>query len=272
MADSPLRDFVYLDADRVRSIAAQLDVPVPAGGADDRAARETLFRAVEPTLVSRPGVLRVAKGFDFQTWRPDTFADGALVVGTGVVRLLDFNWLSLALGGLPAVLKKMSKLEMEALRNSDEGRRMSKTALQQRSQENQVAISRVEEFKADELGEVVRKLYGDVIRVKLRPDPEAQPACVLVASAYVQHFADAPSALAQKYGIDIDAGWTMVGQVNQPNPTAAAQPAGPLPVGNKIEDSFEQIAVLMNNAFRLSTAPLFPSVSVTPLAIYRTVR
>ncbi|HLL89136.1 MAG TPA: hypothetical protein VK324_07520 [Tepidisphaeraceae bacterium] len=267
-----LRDFVYLDADRVRSIAAQLDVPAPVATPDDRAAREKLFLAIEPALVNRPSTLRVGKDFDFATWRPDTFADGAVVVATGVVRLLDFQWLSLALGGLPAVLKKMSKLEMEALRNSDEGRRMSKTAIQQRSQENQVAISKVEEFKADELGDVVRKLYGDVIRVKLRPDPEAQPAAVLVASAYAAHFTDAPAALSQKYGIDIDAGWTMVGQVNQPNPATAAAPSAPLPVGNKIEDSFEQIALLMNNAFRLSTAPAFPCVSVTPLAIYRSTR
>ena len=49
---------------------------------------------------------------------------------------------------------------------------MSKSALQQRSQENQVAISRVEEMKADELGDVVRKLYGDVVRVKVRPSKQ----------------------------------------------------------------------------------------------------
>jgi hypothetical protein len=161
----------------------------------------------------------------------------------------------------------MSKLEMEALRNSDEGRRMSKQQLQQRSQENQVAIAKVEEFKADELGDVVRKLYGDVVRVKVRPSPQAQPAAVLVGSAYARHFYDTPAALSQKYGIEIDAGWTVVGQLNAPN--AAAQ-SMPLPVGNKMEDSFEQIAILMNNAFRLANAPSFPAVSFTPIAVYRT--
>jgi len=39
--------------------------------------------------------------------------------------------------------------------------------------------------------------------------------------------------------------------------------------GNRMEDSFEQIALLMNNAFRLSGAPQFPVISFTPLAIYR---
>ena len=76
------------------------------------------------------------------------------------------------MSGLPAVLKKMSKIEMAALRNSDEGRRMSKSQLQQRSLENQSAIAKVEEFRMDELSEVVRQLYPGVVRVKVRPNTE----------------------------------------------------------------------------------------------------
>ena len=143
---------------------------------------------------------------------------------------------------------------------------MSKSALQQRSQENQVAIGKVEEFRADELGDVVRKLYRDVIRVKVRPSPADHPQAVLVGSAYAEHFYDTPAALSQKYGVEVDAGWTVLGQLNVPNATAAAQP---LPTGNRMEDSFEQIALLMNNAFRMASAPQFPNVSFTPLVIYR---
>jgi hypothetical protein len=92
---------------------------------------------------------------------------------------------------------------------------------------------------------------------------------VLVGSAYAGHFYDSSAALSQKYGVDIDAGWTVVGQLNIPNPTAQSMP---IPTGNRMEDSFEQIALLMNNAFRLSSAPAFPALSFTPVAIYRTAR
>ena len=264
-----LRDYIYLDFPRARSIASQLRIAA-GGDADtaDQPAREALLAQLEPALVARGNVAQVDAAFDFTKWTPDGFADGQFVRATGVVRILDFAWLSAALGGLPAVLKKMSKLEMEALRNSEEGRRLSKTELQRRSQENQVAISKVEEMKADELGDVVRKLYGDIVRVKIRPSPE-QPNAVLVGSAYVEHFYDSPAALSQKYGVEIDAGWTVLGQLNVPN--AAAQ-AMPIPTGNRMEDSFEQIALLMNNAFRLANAPAFPAVSFTPIAIYRTTR
>src|SRR5688500_3215330 len=215
-----LRDYIYLDFERIRSIAAQLRI----GGdtsADGRAARESLLSQIEPALVARGNVAQIDTSFDYSKWTPDGFTDGQFVRASGVVRILDFAWLSDALGGLPAVLRKMSKLEMEALRNSEEGRRMSKTELQRRSQENQVAISRVEEMKADELGDVVRKLYGDIARVKVRPSKE-QPAAVLIGSAYVEHFYDSPAALSQKYGVEIDAGWTVLGQLNVPNPAAQA--------------------------------------------------
>jgi hypothetical protein len=261
-----LRDFIYLDFDRVDSIAAQLRLD--RSQATDRASRESLLAQLEPALVARGNVAQIDHAFDFSRWTPDAFKDGQFVRASGVVRLVDFAWLSAALGGLPAVLKKMSKLEMEALRNSDEGRRMSKTELQRRGQENQVAISRVEEMKADELGEVVTRLYGDVVRVKVRPSNE-HPNAVLVGSAYARHFYDSPAALSQKYGVEIDAGWTVLGQLNVPNPSAAPLP---IPTGNRVEDSFEQIALLMNNAFRLSSAPAFPAVSFTPIAIYRTAR
>jgi hypothetical protein len=269
---STLRDFIYLDPDRTRSLHAQLhpgqssSVPTP-----DRPALEQLFLQIEPNLLSREAALQITPDFDFATWTPETFTDARLIRATGVVRLLDFHWLTLALGGLPAVLKKMSKLEMDALRNSDEGKRMSKQALQQRSQENQVAIAKVEEFKADELGAVVRQLYGDVVRVKLRPNPDKQPNAALVGAAYTQYFHDSPAALSQKYGVEIDAGWTIVGQINSAGPAGAA-PASPVPTGNKMEDSFEQIALLMNNAFRMAQAPAFPAISFTPIAIYRSLQ
>lgn len=262
-----LRDFIYLDVDRLRSMAAQLDVPsVASGGSPDRTAHERLFNDLEPTLMGRSGALKIDAAFDYARWTTENFHDGQFFLATGSFRLLDFTWLATALNGLPAVLRKMSKIEMTALRNSEQGRKMSKSALQQRSLENQTAISKVEEFKIDELSEIVQELYADVVRVKVRPSRE-NPGAVLVGSAYVQNFYDSPAALSQKYGVEIDAGWTVVGQLNVSSKSEAPQP---IPIGNQMEDAFEQIALLMNNAFRLANAPAFPALSMTPITIYRT--
>jgi hypothetical protein len=268
------REFIYLDVERVQSVAAQLDVRsdserLAGDAALSRAARERLFLDLEAALLGRADALRVGPDFDFARWSPGTFADGQFVHVTGIVRLLDYTWLARALGGLPAVLKKMSKIELAALKNSDEGRRMSKSAIQQKSLENQSAIARIEEFKMDELSDVVSGLYPGVVRVKVRPSLD-HPQHVLVASAYAEHFYDTPAALSQKYGVEIDAGWSVLGQVNMSNPDAPAPQ--PIRVGNQMEDAFEQMAILMNNAFRVAAAPAFPALSLTPIAIYRAAR
>lgn len=43
------------------------------------------------------------------------------------------------------------------------------------------------------------------------------------------------------------------------------------PPGNQLEDSFEQIALAFNNIIRMASAAEFPTVSFTPISIYRTV-
>jgi hypothetical protein len=83
---------------------------------------------LEPALVQRGGHAD-RRQLRLRQLEPESFRDGQFIRATGSVRLLDLRLALLALGGLPAVLKKMSKLEMDALRNSDEGRRMSKSAL-----------------------------------------------------------------------------------------------------------------------------------------------
>jgi hypothetical protein len=259
---SEIREIIYLDSDRMRSLAAQLGIPASA----DEAQREKLFADVETKLAER-GALRIDDTFDFTKWEAAHFKDGQFIIARGSVRMLDYEFLSGALSGLPAVLKKMSKMEMESLKNSEQGRRMSKTALQQRSQENQVAISKVEEFKFDELGAVVQGQYGDLVRVKVRPS-EKEPNALLVGSAYSRNFTDTPAAMSQKYGIEVNAGWTVVGQLNVPN---LATPPQPMPVGNQMEDSFEQIALLMNNAFKVANGPTWPAVSMTVIGIYRSI-
>lgn len=263
-----LRDFIYLDFDRVRSLAAQLDVAEPPGcDGGSCAPRERLLLEVEPAVLSRPGALQIDAQFDFSGWSMEAFRDGQFVRATGMVRLLDFAWMAMALDGLPGVLRRMSKLEIETLKNSEQGQRMSKSQLNQRSQETLAAIEKVEAFKVHELGESIGRLFADLVRVKVRPS-SAHAQCILVGSAYARHFYDTPAALSQKHGVQIDAGWTVLGQLNIPRLAGAVQP---MTTGNQMEDAFEQIALLMNNAFRLANSPAFPAISLTPLAIYRTI-
>ena len=106
-----------------------------------------------------------------------------------------------------------------------------------------------------------------MVRVKIRPSGE-HPAAVLTGPAAIKYFNDSPAALSQKYGVEIDANWTVVAQLNTPN---LQTPPQAMPIGNQLEDAFEQLAMLMNNAFKVANAPTFPNVSITPIAIYREI-
>src|SRR5690348_17923454 len=130
-----LRDFIYLDVDRLRSMAAQLDVSLSSVRESDRTAHEQLFNQIEPALLGRADALKIDAAFDYSRWTAETFHDGQFVLASGSFRLLDFTWLAMALNGLPAVLRKMSKIEMAALKNSEQGRRMSKSRSEEHTSE-----------------------------------------------------------------------------------------------------------------------------------------
>ena len=134
--DAPVvRDFIYLDYSRVTSLAAQLGVSEDRGAARPLPPGVRTWRrgsgrssALEAAVVGR-GATQIDATVRRRLVDPPTPSPtGSSSSPDGVVRLLDFSWLAMALTGLPAVLKKMSKIEMAALKNSDEGRRLSKSA------------------------------------------------------------------------------------------------------------------------------------------------
>ena len=124
--------------------------------------------------------------------------------------------------------------------------------------DNQVTVAELESAVDDRLEDpAIEQVAGE--------DRETYTRRVL--STLVQDHVH--TVAAEKYGVEVDAGWTVVGQLNVPNKSGASQPQ-PIPTGNQMEDAFEQMALLMNNAFRLANAPAFPALSLTPIAIYRT--
>jgi hypothetical protein len=44
-----------------------------------------------------------------------------------------------------------------------------------------------------------------------------------------------------------------------------------MPTGNAVEDMFERLALAVNRVHRVASAPVFPAMSITPVAIYREV-
>lgn len=298
-----LRDFVYLDWERVRSMTAQLfrGVPLDAtdakghevtgrgrlegnlltlikaqGGADYRYFRtgnETrsfhhyVYSLFEDRLLEDGLVVDVGADFDYDRWTKDLFRDGRFVRVTGLVRLMDYAWVSKMMEALPKMMRTAQHLENLSLKEMRQSGRMNRKEFEEKKKEQQKQLNDLKSMKIDEITGLINNLYGDVVRVKVLPN-RRHPDKVFVGSGELMNFHDTAASLVQKYGYEIDAGWVVLGQVNL---SQASEGPVPMPTGNQMEDSFEQFALMFNNLIRVASAAEFPTISFTPISIYRTV-
>jgi hypothetical protein len=167
---------------------------------------------------------------------------------------------------LPSMMRAAHHAESLALKQDRDEGRLTRKELEAKQQERQKHLNELKALKLEKMTDLVRRLYGKAVRVKVVPDPE-RPANVFVGSADLACFHDSAASLAQKYGYEIDAGWMVLGQINRSTVTAKAMS---IPIGNEMEDAFEAMALSINDIVRVASATRFPAVSFTPISIYRT--
>jgi hypothetical protein len=292
-----IRDFVYLDWERVRSMAAQLFRGIPEGrtegesreadakgqlegnalwllkgqfGADYRYLRtenETrsfhhyVYSLVEDKLVDDKSLIVIDEDFDFRQWNQSLFQDGQFVRVKGLVRIMDYDWISMMLDALPQMYKTVIHMESLGLKQSQSN--TQETA--QKKKQHQDRLSELKALKLPEITAFIRQMYGDTVRIKVVANKEHKEK-VFVGAGDPDNFHDTAASLNQKYGYEVDANWIVMGQVNI---SIVSEEPAPIPVGNQMEDMFEQVALMVSGLNRIATAVKFPSVSFTPVSIYR---
>ena len=300
--EASLRDFVYLDWERVRSLSAQLLGGVPQdatresghdlgakgevrGGIpavltgkgegdyryfrtqnETRSLHHYVYTLFETRLRERGAVTEVDADFDFDRWTEDGFRDGQFVRVTGLVRLMDYAWISIMMEALPGMMRAAQHAATIGLKQDRDEGRITKKEFEAEQQDQQKQLSELKALKLEKITELVRQLHGEAVRVKVVPDAD-KPANAFVGSADLSSFHDSASSLAQKYGYGIDAGWSVLGQVNR---SMAPSNPTPIPTGNDMEDAFEAAALNINNLVQVASATKFPAISFTPISIYRT--
>ena len=228
-----LRDFVYLDWERVRSLAAQLFQGVPEtstrehgsslavegrveggvlnllkgqAGVDYRyfrADNETrsfhhhVYNQVEDQLDQAKLITKVDSDFDFDGWTRYMFRDGQFVLVTGIVRLMDFGWVSAMMEALPKLMRAVHHSEDLSLKQLMEQGQLTQREFEARKKDQQRQLSDIQALKIDQLTTIVRQIYGNVVRVKVLPS-RAHPVNVLVGTGDLPNFHDTEASLAQK--------------------------------------------------------------------------
>jgi hypothetical protein len=298
-----LRDFVYLDWERVRSLAAQLFRGVPqdatiekskgttvnseieggflnflkgAVGADYRYLRtenETrslhhyVYSLVEEELTKNSLYTSIDAGFDFKSWTTNLFRDGQFVRVRGTVRFIDYGWTTTMIKALPGIMTVAVNMANLDLQKKDKTSKQI-TEMKQPQKENEQILKEIKTLKLDQVADLIRSLYGDVIRIKVVPSKDF-PRNLFVGSGIQGNFHDSTASLSQKYGYEVDAGWITLGQINFSD--AQTEPM-PIPIGNQMEDGLEQAILGLNSMMRIASSPKFPAVSFTPISVYRLLK
>ncbi|MGN6366934.1 MAG: hypothetical protein ACTHN5_01605 [Phycisphaerae bacterium] len=287
MSAATLRDLLYLDWERIRGLAAQLDGGTLLSGKsgdlsiltqpeadrdhrfykhqhETRSLHTAVFNTVEKALRDKNAITDITDSYDYAGWSPGLFHDGQLVLTTGLVRLLDYPWLASVMETMPRMLKVTQRAELSALKQQREQHKLTQQELDAKVKEHQAQLKDLEQWKMEELTEVVRELYGQTVRIKIVP-AGSQRGEMFVGSCHPHGFTESAAVLSQKYGCDVDAKWQILGLMN----VAGETNTPPMPTGNAVEDMFERLALAVNRIHRVASAPIFPAMSITPLAIYR---
>jgi hypothetical protein len=261
-------DLTYLDIERLRAMSLELGRPLPSAdtGRSSQTALLRDFLEAEP-IGNTTGI---SASFDYAAWTPALFRDGQLVriatAGGGMIRLLDYPWLSSVMESLPRMLKVSQRAELSALKQKRDAHQIAQQEVEQKVKEHQAQLKDLENWKMDELTDVVRELFGSSVRLKIVPGGATRGE-MFVAACPQTNFLEPPALLSQRYGCDIDAPWHVLGMVNVAPSTQISSVL--MPTGNAVEDMFERLALAVNRIHRVASAPDFPAFSLTPLAVWR---
>jgi hypothetical protein len=293
MAQRTIRDFIYLDTERVRSFAAQMLEGIPEtaafetgneasiGGSvegqiplltrgkaeadyryhrshsETRSLHHHMYNLLEARL-DKAGKLRdVDADFVATNWHRASLPDGQLIRVRGHVRLTDYAAIVQLLREFPQLANLVSKIQKLALGNHAAG-----------GTGGQKLDFGLSQKQFESIGELVQRIWGDAVRIKVRPSME-HPERLLVGSAPREGFTDGAEATLQSHGWNLTGNWTVVGQVNAPSPDEADAMALPFLTGNEMEDGLDGATALSGGIRQLISTVQFPCVSMAVVSIYR---
>jgi hypothetical protein len=297
-----LRDFIYLDTERVRSFSAQLLEGVPdtatreaahevgaeatveagllkvvrgQGGADyryHRSASETrslhhhVYSLMEEALEKAGFITTIDESFNFDDWTADSFTDGQFVRAHGAVRLIDYKRVTAQMQAMPKMMKSLQTVELANIKDKTQAGQIDAAEAGRQRRELNRTSSELKALPISDITALGTQLYGgEEIRIKVRPSG-APDGHILVGSAPYNGFAENPDSLSAKYGSEIDADWVTLAQVVAPG--KQAEPAL-MPTGNQLEDAFEEIYLTLNELSQIASSAVFPAIAMTPISIYR---
>jgi hypothetical protein len=287
-----LRDFVYLDAERIRSFVAQsaggltsertagvqhttggkgsgkgkvpflaeagaeVDYHYAKSASETKSLHDYIFEEFHRALHEDVDGIREVPSPE-GSWTETEFHDGQFLEVTGVFKLVDFEGAVQTMLAFPQIVDLAAKTAQASVGEQDA------RARQQSRQQAQAMSQQLKNLPVKQLGGFVHDWYGDDVRIKIYPFTD-QPDRVLVGRAVRSLFRYSPSVLTATYGRVIDAGWSAVVQVHK----GTRRPMViPMQTGEQLDDIMEGLVDSLSGMSAIGVQ--FPAIAITPLAIYR---
>jgi hypothetical protein len=206
--------------------------------------------------------------FDLKNWTTNFFHDGQFIRVVGTVRFMDYGWTTTMIEALPKMMtsvQHLTSLNLQKKQSEGDSTPEQLASIGQQHKDAEQTLKQIKALKVDQFAELIKSLYGDVIRIKVVPNLQ-NPINLFVGSGSQENFHDSTASLSQKYGYEVDAGWITLGQINLCD--AQIEPT-PIPIGNQVEDALEKVILGLNSIIRIANSPKFPAISFTPISVYR---
>lgn len=299
--DVPVRDFVYMDVERLKSIVAQIDEGLAetstittgrtqqTGGAvkgglpgvlmgstnlsalwenrqaETRSLHDFLYNHVEAALLARDLLLRIPDDVaDLEAPGIDAstwLPETGFFLARGRVSINDFAQMRL-------VLENMNKI-VAFIAHATSQREDDGLTVKQRKQIEQLSIKQMQLDDKQLKGFRVffDTFYKDRIAIKLAPFP-LNTDFRLVGNLDRGLLRDDIDSITYKYGTSPVGTWTIFGQVASIPPALGTRPL-PVAGGGEIEQALHALFDALREIESVAQSVVYPEVSVTPIAIYR---
>jgi hypothetical protein len=285
-----IRDFIYLDIERIRSYVAQFyggltterisnketkdtvsgtisgGIPLSLNLSADiekyllksnqetKSLHDHIFNEFYQALLSSKSLSSIND--DSFVWNEESFTDGSFFMVKGAIQLIDYKYITHIMNAFPSIAN-----DLEHVVSSSPKQNTNNQASEARNIKRQAS-----QMPLKELAKILEEFYGDSLKAKFFPF-DNKPDQLFVSSPERAYFRYSPITLMQVYSHLINAGWTSIIQINRGR---NLKPIGSLSDSNiSIESGIDQIVMALSGIHQVMQGIHFPTVSSTTIAIFR---
>ena len=296
-----VRDFIYIDIERVKSIISQLEEGLinetqtmdgncettNVGGKggiphileaetgseyqtqqqllETKSPHDYIYNKVESKLLKEKIILRISNEeyCDFSLNLRQSIGNSSFILIKGKVNINDFSRLSYFLNNYEALTRCIVRSEINTkMKNSNQSE--IKKAIEDEIKKYEKNLNK--ETRKD-IETFINLFYKDRIIIKVIPFKQS-PDFRFVGNIDKKHLRDNLESIIYKYGTAPISDWTMFCQIASiPSETGST---GEFDVtGSQIDNAFQKIFDALRIIENLAQTVTYPEIAVTPIAIYR---